>query len=279
MTIDFQKGHKNNYTLGRGELLFGKYLAVTSTQTERFKPGPFRFLGNAPNFSLSVSEETLEHYSSTHGIREQDESVPLQVDRTGSCVLEDISPENLEMFFSGQVSVVSAAPTGIPVNETFVASPGDNIQLGITDAIPQGLRNLQASNFQLDDGAQSNPTVYNAGTHYFLDEARGMIQIADPQPTATPIAANATLKATYSWDTSKSYQRIISGFGHIEGALRFRERNASGVDRDYFMPRVEIMPNGELEFIGESWKSIPLTLKILLPEGGGQAIYIEGQLY
>lgn len=56
-----------NYTLGRGKVYFARF---TSGQV----PGPFRYIGNTPEFNLTIELETLDHFSSDEGIREKDDS-------------------------------------------------------------------------------------------------------------------------------------------------------------------------------------------------------------
>ena len=57
--------------LGRGKL----YLAPCPDGGELTDAREFRFIGNAPEFSVTFESETLPHYQSTGGIREQDASV------------------------------------------------------------------------------------------------------------------------------------------------------------------------------------------------------------
>ena len=45
-----------NYTLGRGKVYFARF---TAGQT----PGPFRYVGNSPEFSLAVETEMLDHFN------------------------------------------------------------------------------------------------------------------------------------------------------------------------------------------------------------------------
>ena len=270
--INYQKGNSNNLTLGRGELLFAGYAANSE------KPTNFRFLGNAPTFSLNVTSETLDHYSSTSGIRNLDASVPLQTDRTGELVLEDISPENLAFFLQGSSEEVTSSSGTMTVTIEDVQL-GGVYQLGVSESLPQGVRNIMATGFEVNDGAQSNPVVYNQGTHYNVDLVEGMIEIINPQPATTPIAGGDTLTVEFELDTAKKYQQIISGSTPIVGALIFREVNAVGANCKVYIPKAELSANGNMEFIGDSWKQIPLSLKALVPAGGGEAVYLNGAPY
>jgi hypothetical protein len=91
------ESHENNYVVGRGRLFFGQFKPSTRV------PKGQRYLGNTPELSLSQSEDTLDHYSSEGGIRVKDASVTLQNDSSGSFQCDDISPENLALWFLGEV--------------------------------------------------------------------------------------------------------------------------------------------------------------------------------
>lgn len=47
-----------NLTIPRGKVFFAKYKAGTQV------PGPFRELGNCPEFTLNRESNTLQHFSS-----------------------------------------------------------------------------------------------------------------------------------------------------------------------------------------------------------------------
>jgi hypothetical protein len=126
-----------NYVVGRGKLYFNKFLPGTKTLS-----GGSRYLGNSPELSLSQDEDKLDHYNSDGGIKVKDASVSLQNDETGSFNLDDISPENLALWFRGAVqnnviaggAVVGEAHAGVAL--------GTYIQLGLTPGNPIGARNV-----------------------------------------------------------------------------------------------------------------------------------------
>ena len=82
-----------NLTLGKGELHFATF-GDNLTQI----PGGFRFLGNCPEFNLTVETESLDHYSSTGGIRVKDDSVTLEINTTGTILCDDADPKNVALF-------------------------------------------------------------------------------------------------------------------------------------------------------------------------------------
>lgn len=120
--------HENNYVVGRGRLFFGQYR--TGTRASRGQ----RYLGNTPELSLSQSEDTLDHYSSEGGIRVKDASVTLQNDSSGSFQCDDISPENLALWFLGdvlsRVETGTALASGTVTFSTAAPSEGDSVTIG-----------------------------------------------------------------------------------------------------------------------------------------------------
>jgi hypothetical protein len=79
----------NNYFVGKGVLYFTK-----SGDQERE-------LGNAPSVRFSPNTERLDHFSSQSGIRSKDRSILLEKVLTCTITLDEITPDNLAMFFFG----------------------------------------------------------------------------------------------------------------------------------------------------------------------------------
>ena len=127
-----------NYVVGRGKLYFTPFLAGTRTLS-----GGSRYLGNSPKLTSSQNEDKLKHYSSDEGIKQQDASVSIQNDLSLAWTLDDISPENLALWFRGAVEASVVAGGGV-VAEPHTATLGTYIQLGLSDADPIGARNVSA---------------------------------------------------------------------------------------------------------------------------------------
>lgn len=117
--------HENNYVVGRGRLFFGQYR--TGTRVSRGQ----RYLGNSPELSVSQSEDMLDHYSSEGGVRVKDASVTLQNDSSGSFQLDDMSPENMALWYLGEVvsrvETGSALASGTVTFSTAAPSEGDTV--------------------------------------------------------------------------------------------------------------------------------------------------------
>lgn len=137
-----------NYTLGRGKIYFSRF--KTGTQT----PAGFNYIGNTPEFSLTIESENLDHFSSDEGIREKDDSVPLQVTRSGSMTTDSIRPSNVALFFFGDSSIVTTVG-GSGMTETLTdVLAGHAYKLGVSDTNPAGYFGIDEDSFSLAlDGA------------------------------------------------------------------------------------------------------------------------------
>lgn len=253
---------QNNYTLGRGELHFARFLPGTTT------PGPYRYLGNSPDVSFSSDVQRLDHYNSDRGIRVKDDSVILQNDFSGGLSLDDIQFENLAMMFLGSTAVRTSAGltgqvetfTGVVANRSF--------QLGLTATDPVGARNI--TTVAIVD-ADTPATTYAAGTDYVLDPATGFITI----PAGTAIPAGGSIKATWS-NEGYSQDLVISGGTEVEGALRYVAKNPKGDQIDYIMPWVQLTADGDFALKGDDWQVMAMTMQIL-KKGSLEAVYAAGR--
>lgn len=247
-----------NYTLGRGEIHFGPFL--TGTQTVQGE----RYMGNTPSLNIALEPEELPHYSSDRGVREKDDSVTLQINRTGSLVTDHINPENLSILLLGESSTQAQAATPV-VDESISTSAviGLWYQLGTSDTNPSGVREVSA--VTINDGV--TPLV--ADTDYLLDPDLARFQVL------TAAAAGKTLTVDYT-PAAKSRIRVISKGNTIEGQLRFIAYNPKGKNFDYFMPWAKLTPNGDFALKGEEWQQIPFNLEIL-KKTGLEAIYVDGR--
>ena len=241
---------ETNYTLGRGIVYFSEF---SSGQT----PGPFRDVGNVPELNYTIEREELEHFSSRAGARERDEVVSLSVNHALSLIFDDILADNLAAFF---LSEAEEFAHGILTSQSQdISSPkADEVHflgLSASDRI----------------GARGVDTVAIAGlvldTDYTLDADRGRIEFLVDQ------AADVTV--TYVRTAALTSTRIEAGSVSVEGALRFIENNAAGVNRDMIIPRCTLSPNGDFSLISDEWRQVPITVDILKPSSGA-LMYIDG---
>jgi hypothetical protein len=259
----------NNYTLGRGELHFGKYLPGTTT------PGGELYFGNTTELNLSAESNNLDHYNSDRGVKVKDESVLLELNRTGSFVTDNISVDNLALFFFGTTDKVAQAASTITNEAIPSVIKGATYQLGMTPTNPAGVTNLDLNgvgvNVVVTDVAGT--TTYVEGTDYSIDMAKGRLTVLP----ASTMVANATIHVDYK-TLARSRNRVLSGSTPIAGALRYIAYNPAGEQIDFYMPFVKITPNGDFALKGDEWQTIPFNIEVLKP-AVGEALYANGAPY
>ena len=252
----------DDITLGRGELYFFPFLVGTTTPSS-----DGRYFGNTPGFNLSASVEKLAHFSADRGLKVKDRNVTLSVDYTGTMECDNINADNLALFFmGGKSTVIQGALTA--QTETFAGgtlSAGAYIQLGVTDANPQGHRDVTVSGVTLDG------TALVLGTDYELDEAAGMVHLLlGPGMVVDPIVVSFAVAAT-------ARERVISAGTEAKGVLKLVSFNPEGTKRDYLLPSVTITPNGDFALKGDDWQVMSFNLEVLAKNSTTAAVYIDGR--
>lgn len=251
------------YVLGRGELYFDRMLSNTKTLTGE------RFLGNVTAFNISIESETLDHFDSTQGLRQKDDSVLLQINRTGAITTDNINADNLSLFIQGSSTTVTQTATPVVDFAINDITRDRYYQLGQTASNPTGVRGVSAVTVT---GSGGTP-VYALNTDYTLDAALGRIYI--PATSTIPVGADILVDYT---PAANSRDRISSAsLGSIDGALRFVARNPKGPVRDLYIPYCSLTPSGELNFIGEEWLTMAFNLEIQKLNDTTEAIYIDGR--
>jgi len=250
-----------NYTLGRGKVSFARFKPGTQ------EPDGFFYIGNTPEVSLTIESETLDHFSSDEGIREKDDSVPLEVSRSGSLTTDNIDPKNVALFFFGTDSVITQASVAAAPEVLTDVRAGHGYKLGVTPSAPAGVFGIDATGLTVEVGA----TAMTAPDDYTIDLDAGIITFTE----GGGVADGDDVEVTYAIRAS-TRSRVISGSEPVEGAMIYRSFNPKGDNVVFYMPYVKITPNGDYALKGDEWQTIPLSLEILKPTGGQEAIYRDG---
>jgi len=252
----------NDYTLGRGELHFSRFVTGTT-------PGDYRYLGNSPEFNLSIETEDLDHFSSDFGIREKDASIVLEVNRSGSMILDSIDVENLALFFFGDISTETIVAAAGTTESILALEQGRSYNIGYTPATPVGAIGIDPVTFDVQPAGGG--TAFVVDTDYTVDADDGYITIVE----GGGIANGTGIDITYDL-LGSTRERVISGNTAVEGALRYKANNPAGTNKNVFMPYVKVTPNGDIAFKGDEWQQIPLNLEILKVNEATSAIYVDG---
>ena len=241
----------NNYTLGRGEVRFSRFIGNTK------KPEGYRYIGNTSEFSLSIDTEELRHFNSDRGLREQDDGITLEVTRTGSLITDNISPANMALFFLGSETAQTQAAVASATETITDIIPGMSYFLGMSDSNPQGFKGIDATGFTVATNVGSTALV--ADTDYTVDLDRGMITFLSSSSVAT---AGIDIDVTYAVAAS-TREVVISGNQPVEGSIQFTSFNPKGSDSMILIPWCKIMPAGDYALKGDEWQQIPLNVEIM----------------
>jgi hypothetical protein len=253
----------NNYVLGRGKVYFSRFKAGTQT------PAGFVYIGNTPELNLTIDVETLDHYNSDEGVNELDDSATLQTNRSGSLVTDNISAHNTAMFFLGEASTLTQASASGETETLEGIVAGASYKLGVSASNPAGYFGISESNLTVEVGGGGSALV--EGTDFTLDYLNGIITFIEGSTLAVD---GEDIDLTYDVDGS-TRERVISGSDPVEGAMMFVTKNPKGKDATFYMPYVQVAPNGDYALKGDEWQQIPLQLTIL-KKSGEEAIYRDG---
>lgn len=257
----------NEYSIPRGRVYFDRFNA-------NGQPTGEVAFGNCPGFTFTAETEKAEHYSSEGGLAEKDAALIVQVNRSGSLTCDNFSTNNLALFVSGAVEQ-QAQTAGTVADEAYTVHQGRIYQLGTSAAFPAGVRGVTDVVVKSADGA----TTYALGVDYNTDLDMARVQIIQGGSIPEPVNGVGTaIKIGYK-TTVKNWTRVKSGStAEVQGALRVIADNASGANRDWYMPKVTLTPSGDLPIIqeGTDFTSMEFGVEILKP-ANGEALYIDGR--
>lgn len=254
-----------NYTLGAGKLYFDRFDADGEPTGELY-------IGNTTSLTGAFDESREEHYSSDEAERAKDASVVTQSDQSIGFTTDDIQPENLALLWKGTsellaVGAISSAPEDIgPVKR------GRWYQLGASSVNPTGARAVTVTAVTDDAGTPVAIPGGDGGVNYEINEELGRIFIKED---ATGIVDGDIIKVTFS-AAAHSREVIIAKGETIRGALRYIADNTAGKNRDDYWPLVDLSPDGDYEFKGDSWNEMSFTGEVLKKEGF-EKHYVDGR--
>lgn len=251
-----------NYVLGRGRLFFAQYdnNALPAAPDMR----GMRYMGATSAFTLTSEGESIDHYSMEGGMRVKDDSVQTEHNLTGTITSDDISAENLAIWFGGESLAETQASAPSLTSNITGARRGYVYQVGVSASNPEGDMNL--SSLSVTKGGVA---VAPAG-NYNVDLKNGLLEIL---PTATGIADNDNLVVTYALAAGARTVVVDKG-SIIYGALRFVADNARGVNRHAVLPYVKLQSTGDLALKTEEYMSMSFSVEALQLNANTRRIYL-----
>ena len=222
-------------------------------------------MGNCPSFTISIDSEKAEEYSAETSASELIGTLTGKVKRTAKITCNNMSMATYAKFLAATSEVVNQAATPVTA-ELRTVVPGKTYQLGQTAANPIGARNVTAVSVKSQDGA----TPYVAGTDFNVDPETGRVQIIDGggivagqvQFGYTPVAG--------------SYTRLkTGGKTSFLAALRVVADNAAGSNKDWYMPRCNLTPSGDLPIVTNDVSFVTVEFDLdILKSANAEAIYV-----
>lgn len=258
-----------NYTLPSGEIWFARFDEGTRVSSEGR-----RYLGNTPEFSITSSSDSLDHFDADGPSRVKDDSALLELTRTGALVTDHVSPENLALLFGGVAEVIEQTAITDATQTVNNVYRSRMYQIGKTPANPTGVRGLSTVTVATAGGS-STPLVANVD--YRVDMQTGTLVIL---PGSTVITADGTTNITITYAGSATqYHQVRSGSaGQVEGELFYKAMQNKGAKFDYLFPYVVLRPDGDfnLKTDGE-WQQIPFAIEILKLDDSTESVYTSGR--
>lgn len=243
-----------NFEFGRGKV----YIALES---DGFTNPAYRYLGQTPGFEITMTPERIDLKSSDGPSRETIASVVIENEATGTMACNNVSQENLALFFVGE-------------NEEITQSSG---AFSVTIAnIKQGFSYfLSESNDDLDSLRDVSAVAISGaveGVDYTVDEALGLITIIKG---SSEIAEGSTKtvtgnKSAKTWTRTNSSDR-----GEERCRLKFVADNASGENRLLILPLVSLAPSGAYQPQSED-AFVSLDFEFTILKSGLERIIIDG---
>lgn len=268
---------ENNYVVGRGKVYFDRFQDGTNRKTGEM------YFGNTPEFTINTDSETLDHYSSDHGMRVMDASVLLEASQGGTFTCDNIAADNLALWFLGEVATTTQTQQ-TDAKEVFnPVLRGRYYQLGTTDDNPTGVRNVE--NFQMvkadasvsisvGDGDISTipgATVVPPAGNYEIDLEGGRIYI---EMDAPDLAGNVQIAVQYDVGAQKR-TLVIGKSNMVYGGLRMISDNPVGLNKNYYFPKVSLAPDGDYALKGDDWQVMSFTFKAMQLNNITQRVYID----
>lgn len=246
-----------DYNLGRGKLYFSLLDSVGH-------PQGYRFLGNSPEFNLTLDTETLEHQSSQEGLKVTDKEVTVSQKATASISLDELNFDNFALFFAGATNQhANTATTGVTSGIIAVVNKGEWYDL-YQDAA--GLPSTDSSGKRMYDlgavsvtGPSATPT-YTLTTDYKVDSKMGRIFIVTTGGIPASGNIEVTVAANASGDDNVDQVQTLTQTS-VVGALKFISENPADADiqTEYQFHQISLKATGDLSMIGDEYSVMQLT--------------------
>lgn len=260
-----------DYFIGKGKLYFAEH-------DPNGRAKGYSFLGNAPDFAISVTPENYKHKSSQSGLSVTDLDIPISLDTEISFTLEALHLDNLALFFSGtkgsenvgtqagEAAMVAMQGAGVG---QISGGKSFNIQKLVGSTLTRYPGMLAASDLvvELYDGALSD--TLTLGTDYTVNLEFGTVfLISDAAKILAIDSGDDRLRFTLAAQAGAPSTIIkITGMATPakKGSIKLVSENANSGDgvfgrfSEVNVWNVTLKPNGELNLISDEAAQMQFT--------------------
>lgn len=250
-----------DYVLGRGIVRLASLTAAGLPDADGF-----RDLGNAPEFSITVSAEDVRHQSSRTQLKFTDKRCTVSQEVGVSFILDEMNYQNLADYFSGGTETfTNTHDTAWVGHDTAIVAAtlkvGNWYQLK-SDAGDR-VYDLGAAGltYSFEQDPAGTPAVL-AADDYEIDEAMGLVRFLSGGTTSLAdgdvIGFEITAGATVGQDLDQVNALTQAD---VTGALLFVQTNAcdQGNKSEYLFHKVSLSSDGDLPLIGDEIQQASFT--------------------
>lgn len=185
-----------------------------------------------------------------------------QVDIGGTATL---TAQNVKAYIEDNLDTLQVVPSGastvITLTATSAGTWGNSITLARSGSFPA------VSDAELAGG--TNGGAIPSSNNWSADLASGRLYIEE----GSQIADDAIIVVVYNV-TAQTQTVLQSEDAVVKGSLRFIADNPEGINRNVYLPWVDITPTGSLPLISDTWLALTFTADILTPlDGVTQQVY------
>lgn len=245
------------YELGRGKLFY----AGVNTATGKPDASGWRFLGNCPEFSITIERQALEHESSQEGLKVTDKTVTQSLKVSIKFVLDEINDQNFALWSAGETAThTNPAIAGFSANVIT-----DSAVLGrwydIVNSSGERAYDIDATKLTVRRDPSGTPDTLVKDTDYTLDAKMGRIFLLTTSGTALD-GDEIDVALTADAGASPVYEvRGLTSTDLLSGALKFISENPANGDKqkEIQFHTVDIAPDGDFSLIGDDWTQMSFS--------------------
>lgn len=242
----------------RGELYFDRFAAGTLVGEGEL------YLGNTPGFKVSRSFDETKRYTSYGGQVIERDAIVTQEKNTASIETDNISMENVALWFGGTVSDAGQAAVGL-ITETLNVRRGRWYQLGSS----VNLAGVQYVEPGVEFSIDGNP-ISDVAANFTLNRPAGRFYVNDNAPD---VIDGQDLDVTFEWREATGSFVIPSG-KEVVGALRFISNNPVGPQLNYLFPYVRLSPSADVDMKSDDFLSLEFKVDIRKKFGTADFFYV-----